>query len=407
MPAVAVTGLGAVTAFGTGVPVLARAVEEGRCAIGPLTLFPHTGRCRLAAEVPALPPAPDGPLPPATRRRLSRSDRFALAAAAEACRQAGLDAGERRRAALFVGGTVGGMQETALAWRRRAAGPDRRWRLSRLVATPVAVSAAAIAQAFGILGPRATFSTACSSGALAVAEAATAVERGIVETAVAVGTDALCHLTYAGFDSLQALDESPCRPFDGSRAGLSLGEGAGALVLENAERARARGRPILAFVLGAGIASDAYHPTAPHPVGRGALSALRSALEAARLSPEAVDYVNAHGTGTRQNDAIEVAVLREVFGARLTEVPISATKSQLGHTLGAAGAIETVVTVLALHGGVLPPTVNLRTPDERWQDLDFVVTPGRRRPLAVAVSSSYGFGGHDVTLVLARNHAGG
>lgn len=401
MPVVAVTGLGAVTAFGSGVPALARGVEDGRCAIGPLTLFRYAGRCRIAAEVPALPPLAAGPVPPATGRRLSRSDRFALAAAAEACGEAGLDADERRAAALFVGGTVGGMQETALAWRRRITGIDRRWRLSRLVGTPVAVSAAVVAQTLGLLGPRATFSTACSSGALAVAEAAAAVERGVVRTALAVGTDALCHLTYAGFDALQALDGSPCRPFDGSRAGLSLGEGAGALVLEDVEYARARGRRILAYVLGAGIATDAYHPTAPHPTGRGALCALRGALAAARVAPEAVDYVNAHGTGTRQNDAIEVAVLRAVFGDRLAEIPVSATKSQLGHTLGAAGAIETVVTVLALDTGVLPPTVNLRTPDEAWRDLDFVVTPGRRKPLALAVTSSYGFGGHDVTLVLA------
>lgn len=398
------TGLGAVTALGGDVAALAAGLADGRCGVGPLTRFAHGGRCRLAAEVPELAPAAAaiGALPPATARRLSRPDRLALAAVEQAIRQAGIDPSLRAAAGLFVGATVGGMGESEEAYRRRRAGADRRWRLSRLLGTPLSTSAAAIAQAFGLHGPRTTYSTACSSSALAIGEAATAVASGRVGTALAVGTDALCRITYAGFDALGALDPRGCRPFDRDRGGLSLGEGAAALVLEDAERARARGVRILARVLGHATTSDAHHVTAPDPEARGALAALRGALAAARVPPEAVDYVNAHGTGTRHNDDMEVHVLREVFGAHLARMPVSSTKAQLGHCLGAAGAVEAVVTVLALDTSLLPPTATLATPDPAWCDLDLVPTPGRRAPLAVALTSSYGFGGHNVTLVFGR-----
>jgi 3-oxoacyl-[acyl-carrier-protein] synthase II len=399
---VAITGLGAVTALGPDVRTLVAGLAEGRCGIGPLTLFAHAGRCRIAAEVPEAVPVPGAAVGPATARRLSRADRFALAAAAEACRDAGLDAELRRGTAIAVGATTGGMRETEEAYRRRRAGEDRRFRLSRMLGTPLSTSAAAVSQALGLFGPRATFSTACSSSALAIVAATEAVRAGRATVALAIGTDQLCRLTYAGFDALQALDPEPCRPFDRQRRGLSLGEGAAALVLEDAAHARARGARVYALVLGHGTATDAYHPTAPHPEGAGAAAALRAALADAGVPPERVDYVNAHGSGTPQNDAVEVGVLRAVFGRRLARVPVSSTKSQIGHTLGAAGAIEALVTVRALSDGLLPPTVNLRTPDPTWADLDLVPVAGRRVPLAVAVTSSYGFGGHNVTLVLGR-----
>ena len=406
MPAgVAITGLGAVTALGGDVGALAAAVVDGRSGIGPLTAFVHQGRCALAAEVPE--GGGGNALPPPLARRLSRADRFALAAADQACRQAGLDAGLRREALLYVGATTGGLRETEEAYRRRRAGEDRRFRVSRLLGTPLATPAAVVSQVLGVFGPRATFSTACSSSALAIAAAANAIRRGRARVALAIGCDQLCRLTYAGFDALQALDPAPCRPFDRERRGLSLGEGAGALVLEDLEQARARGAKVRALVLGAGTATDAHHVTAPHPDGAGARAALMAALAAARLEPAAVDYVNAHGTGTRQNDAVEIAALRAVFGRHLAHVPISSSKSQVGHTLAAAGAIEAVVTVLGLEHGCLPPTLNLRTPDPAWDDLDLVPTAGRRMRIGIAVSSSFGFGGHNVTLVFGRPEVGG
>jgi 3-oxoacyl-[acyl-carrier-protein] synthase II len=306
---------------------------------------------------------------------------------------------------LIVGATTGGMFETEEAYRRWREGHLPRLAVSRVLGTPLASSGVAVAAAFGIGGPQETVSTACSSSALAVARAAELIERGVVATAVAVGTDGLCRLTYAGFDALQALDPERCRPFDRDRRGLTLGEGAAALVLENAEQVSACGRRPLARLLGWGTSTDAHHPTAPHPDGRGALAALRAALAKAAVAPDAVDYVNAHGTGTPQNDVVEMGVLRTVLGARLGRIPVSSSKSQFGHTLGAAGALEGVVTVLALAEDILPPTLGLRAPDPSWADVDLVTEPGRRRALGTALSSSYGFGGHNVTLVLGRGDA--
>lgn len=399
---VVITGLGAVSALGADVPALLTGLADGRCGIGPLTLFTQKARCRSAAQVPETVASTFSGLSRATVRRLSRPDRFALAAALEATRSAGLEPALRRQTALYVGATTGGMFETEEAYRRRQAGEHRRFRVSRMIGTPLANAAAAVSQVLGLYGPQTTLSTACSSSALAIAMAADAVLRGDVPIAVALGTDGLCRLTYAGFDALQALDPERCRPFDRDRRGLSLGEGAAALVLEDADHARARGARVRAVVMGHGTATDAHHVTAPHPEGTGAKAALRAALDAAGVAPGAVDYVNAHGTGTPQNDLVEIGVLRAVFGAGLERVPISSSKSQLGHCLGAAGALEALVTVLALEESLLPATAGLRTPDPAWSDLDLVPTPGRRAPLGVAITSSYGFGGHNVTLVLGR-----
>jgi len=397
---VAITGLGTVTALGSDVSALAAALADGRGGIGALTLFPYRGRCAIAAQVPELTAGVVAALPPATGRRLSRPDRFALAAGTEACRDAGLGPAERRAAAVHVGATIGGMHEVGEAYGRRFTGVDRRLRLSRVLAMPLSTTAAVLSQALGLFGPRSTYSTACSSSALAIAQAAESVRRGAAPVALAVGTDGLCRVTYAGFDALQALDPEPCRPFARDRRGLSLGEGAAALVLEDLDHARARGARVHALLLGDATTADAHHVTAPHPDGLGAAAALTGALAAARLSPDAVDYVNAHGSGTPQNDAVEMSVLRRVLGGRVGRVPISSTKAQHGHCLGAAGAVEAVVTVLALERGLLPSTRGLRAPE--WDDVDFVPEPGRRAALGVAVTSSYGFGGHNVTLVLGR-----
>jgi 3-oxoacyl-[acyl-carrier-protein] synthase II len=399
--AIAITGVGQVSALGGDVAALARGIREGRCGIGPLTLFAHRGRATVAAEAADV-PAIETDLPPAVARRLTRSDRLALAAATEACRMAGLDDAEREHAGVCVGTTTAGMLGTEDEYRRWRAGQHRRIRYSAFAGMPLSTVGAALSQVLGLFGPRTTVSTACSSGALAISAASGMVARGEAPFAIAVGVDSLCRLTYAGFDALQALDPRPCRPFDADRRGLSLGEGAGAVVLERADHARARGATIRALLLGAAVSADAHHVTAPHPEGLGALAALRGALDAAGVSPDAVDYVNAHGSGTKHNDATEVAALRAVFGPRLARVPVSSSKSQFGHCLAAAGALEAVVTVTALADGVVPATVTLGSPDPAWSDLDLVPTAGRRAPLGIAVSSSYGFGGHNVTLVLGR-----
>jgi len=400
---VAVTGLGALTAVGGDVAALLAALVDGSSGIRPLSLFAYGGRAHVAAQIPELPPPP-ALLPLASARRLSRPDRFGLVAAHQACEHAGLDASLRRAATLVVGATVGGMHETEGAYAGWRAGAPR-LRLSRLLGTPLSTTAGVVSQVLGIFGPRATVSTACSSSALAVAEGARAIARGRAAIVLALGTDGLSRVTFSGFDALRALDTQACRPFDRHRQGLSLGEGAAALVLEDLEHARRRGARVHAIVRGFGVSADAHHGTAPHPEGAGMRAALVVALDRAGVPAAAVDYVNAHGSGTRQSDAVEVAVLRQVIGARLPRVPISATKSQVGHCLAAAGAIETVATVLALSEGVVPPTPSLGAPEPEWADLDFVPHAGRRQALGVGVSLSAGFGGHNVALVLAREDA--
>jgi 3-oxoacyl-[acyl-carrier-protein] synthase II len=396
-----VTGIGAVSALGPDVSALRAGLREGRSGIGALTRFAYGGRSDRAAEVPL----EGAGAPPNGIGRLSHADRLARAAAREAVRAAGLAAGDLATATLVVGSTTGGMRVTEEHYWARARGDETRYRLSRLLATPLSTPTDVVAQDLGIGGARRTVATACSSSALAIGLAVETIRRGRTPLAIVVGTDQLCRLTYAGFDALQALDAEPCRPFDRMRRGLTLGEGAGALVLEDLAHARARGARPAVLLAGWATSSDGHHPTAPHPEGAGAIRALAGALADADRSPEAVDYVNAHGSATSQNDAVEMRVLRAVLGARLGSVAVSGTKSQIGHCLGAAGALEAVATIVALEDGLLPPTLRVRDPDPEWEDVDLVRDAGRTAPIARALSASYGFGGHNVVLCFERADA--
>lgn len=412
MRRVVISGIGSWNGFGGGAPAFLDALHAGRCAIGEMTLFPTEAfRTRRAAVAP--PTALGDWVPAPLERRLSRSDRMALAAAREAWRGSGIaDAGlAAERIGVVIGGTTGGMLEAEEALRRRRAGEIPRMRIQDLVAMPVHSSAEAVAALLGCRGPRLTVVTACSSSANAIGLGADLIQEGRAEAVVAGGTDAHCKMTYAGFNALQALDPDVCRPFDRRRAGLSLGEGAAMLVLEEEGHARRRGAEILAELAGYGTSADAHHMTAPDPQGRGAVLAMRRALREAGVDPAEVDYVNAHGTGTVQNDPIETAAIKEVFGAHARALAVSSTKSQTGHCLGAAGAIEIAATVLALRHGFVPPTVNLDEPDPLC-DLDYVPRVAREQRLAVALSNSYGFGGNNTSVVLrsydgsARRRAG-
>ena len=399
MRRVVITGLGSWNAFGAGVPAFLAALRGGACAIGPMTLFPTDGfRTHRAAVAPA-PPAvlPSG----ATEARLSRSDRMALAAAREAWLGSGIaDSGLREdRIGVAVGGTTGGMLEAEELLRRRRGGELARMPARGLVAMPVAATADVVAAAFGCAGLRLTAVTACSSSANSLGLAADFIQDGRADAMLAGGTDAHCKMTYGGFNALQALDPDVCLPFDRRRRGLSLGEGAAMFVLEEESHARRRGADIVAEFGGYGMSADAHHMTAPDPEGRGAVLAMRRALVEAGIEPAAVDYVNAHGTGTPQNDPIETRAIKTVFGDHARRLAVSSTKSQIGHCLGAAGAIEILATVLALRHGFLPPTVNLEEPDPEC-DLDYVPRSAREQRVRVALSNSYGFGGNNTSVVL-------
>jgi 3-oxoacyl-[acyl-carrier-protein] synthase II len=391
MRRVVVTGLGAVTPFGTGVKAYWAGLAAGACAIRPLTLIDAEGfRCRIAAEAPEL----GGGSP-----RRSRADRLALGAALEALDDADLTAADRREAALVTGAVGGGMLEAeAWYWARARGERPRGWPAALRSILPGS-HGEALGHRLGLGGPRHTVVTACSSGAVALAEAADLIADGVVDVALAGGVDALTRMCFMGFNALKLLDPEPCRPFDKDRRGMSIGEGAAFVVLESAERARARGARVHAELAGHGMTTDAFHVTSPEPNGEGMVRAMRAALAAGRLTPAEVGYVNAHGTATPQNDRIEARAIARVFGEGGPLV--SSTKSMIGHTMAAAGALEAVATILTLGEELIPPTATLTTPDP---EVTFDCVPHVAREVAVecAISNSFGFGGQNVTLCFRR-----
>ena len=391
MRRVLVTGLGAVSPFGAGVKALWAGLAAGVCAIRPLRLIDAEGfRCRIAAEVPEIATGSS---------RRSRADRLALAAAREALEDAGLGVEECADAALIVGAVGGGMLEAERWYWARARGERAPGWAASLRSILPAAHAETLAHRMALGGPRHTVVTACSSGAVALAEAAELIADGVVDCAVAGGVDAVTRLCFMGFNALKLLDPQPCRPFDRERRGMSIGEGAAFVVLEADAHARARGAPVYAELAGHGMTTDAYHVTAPQPDGEGMARAMGAALAAGGLPAGAVGYVNAHGTATPQNDRIEARAIARVFGAG--RVLVSSSKSMIGHTMAAAGSLEAIATILALTHETVPPTANLATPDP---EVDFDCVPRVAREVAVehAISNSFGFGGQNVTLLFRR-----
>jgi 3-oxoacyl-[acyl-carrier-protein] synthase II len=405
MGPVAVSGIGAVCGLGWGVEALWEGLRAGRAGFAPIRRFdPSQHRTRLAAEA-GEPPAELARSIPGWRR-LSIADRFALFAALEAAGRAGLEVpfSEDITAGVYFGSSTGGMFESEAFFSDFLKHPShpRKARLSALVSQQVNGPGDAVARHLGATGPVETLSSACASGALALGVALEAVRSGEVDVAIAGGSDSLCQLTYAGFNSLRSVDEVPCRPFRAGRAGMSFGEGAAVLVLEPLERALARGVRPLAVLAGAGSSCDAYHMTAPDPSGAGAAAALTAALGDAGLPPEAVDFVNVHGTGTPLNDAAEWQALQQVFGERAGRMPLVATKALIGHLLGSSGAIEAVATVLCLHEGELHPVGR-----DGEADPELPVSLVTGEPLSLpeartAVSTSLAFGGSNAALVFSR-----
>jgi 3-oxoacyl-[acyl-carrier-protein] synthase II len=391
---VVVSGLGVVSPYGRGWPTFWAGVAAGRCAIGPLTLFPADEfRVRIAAEVPT------AALAGASRRR-TRADRLAIVAAGEAVADAGLAPAALGPAAVVVGGIGGGTFEAeGWYWRLSREGVDDR-RLRPFLRSVLPTSHAdTLARRYRTTGPKETVIAACSSGAIAIGLAADLVRAGVAPVALAGGVDAVTRICFMGFNALRLLDPEPCRPFSADRRGMSLGEGAGFLVLEDGAHARARGARVYAALDGWGLTTDAYHVTAPHPAGEGSVRAMAEALERAGVTARDVGYVNAHGTGTVQNDRAEALALAKLFDP--AEVLVSATKSLIGHTMAAAGALEAIATVLALVHALVPPTASLRVPDAA---IPFDCVPIQARParLTHAMSSSFGFGGQNAALVFRR-----
>jgi 3-oxoacyl-[acyl-carrier-protein] synthase II len=404
---VVVTGLGAVTPVGNTAPETWRAAVAGESGIDWISAFDADGLpVRVAAEVKDFDPA--GLASPKELRRLVRNVLLALQAAKEAVADASLNGYDPMRVGILFGSAIGGfigIMEQGEVLRER--GPDR---VSPYFIPNVLVDAASgqLAISLGIRGPNYAPVSACATGSHAVGEGAELIRRGDADAILAGGTEACIHpLILAGFTAMRGLaveNEDPplaSRPFDATRAGFVMGEGACVLVLEELEGARARGATVYAEVLGYGTSNDAYHMAAPEPEAIGVGEMMRAALERAGVDPKRVGYINAHGTSTPLGDAAETKAIKDVFGEHAYELAVSSTKSVMGHCFGAAGAIEAMMCVLAVRDGVLPPTINYRNPDPSC-DLDYVANESRKADVEVALSNAMGLGGHNACVLVGR-----
>src|SRR5437763_2991929 len=402
---VAVTGVGAVTPLGLDVPSSWRAALAGESGIGWISTFDTDGLpVRVAGEVTGFDPSQV--VSPKEARKLERNVLLGVASGREALADAGLNGFDPTRVGIVFGSAIGGVPgilEQADTLRER--GPSR---VSPNFLPNVLVDSVSgqLAISLGIKGPNYAVVSACATGSHAVGEAAEMIKRGAVDAVLAGGTEAcIVPLILAGFTAMRgpaAEDEDPAlasRPFDATRAGFVMSEGAGALLLEDWESAERRGAQIYAEVLGYGASNDAHHMAQSEPAATGGAAMMAGALEAAGVEPERVGYVNAHGTSTPLGDAAETKAIKDVFGAHAYDLAVSSTKSMMGHTFGAAGAIEAIMSVLALHHGKLPPTINYREPDPDC-DLDYVPNEARAAKVDVALSNAMGLGGHNGCVLL-------
>lgn len=403
---VVVTGIGPVTPVGIGLKAFWDGIVSGRPGGGDVTLFDASEfPVRTAAEVRDFDPTVF--MEPKAIKRTDRAIHFAVAAAKLAWDDAGTPQVEPSRTAVVVSTGIGGLT-TMLAQTRvlfdRGPGKVSAFLVPAMMPN---ASAGQVAMEMGFTGPNTCIVTACAAGAHGVGEGYRYILDGLADVCLAGGTEAvITPLSMAGFAQMQALSRHPdgaraSRPFDAERDGFVLAEGACILVLEEAERAEARGARIYAELAGYGASADAYHITAPEPQGSGAVLATEATLADAGEPPEAVDYINAHGTSTPLNDASETRALKKVFGDHAYKVPISSTKSMTGHMLGAAGAVEAAVAALAIKEGVVPPTINYETPDPEC-DLDYVPNESRKADVRLALSNSFGFGGQNAVLAMRR-----
>jgi 3-oxoacyl-[acyl-carrier-protein] synthase II len=406
---VVVTGYGAVTPVGNDAESSWQALLAGKSGVARIQAFdPSAYPSQLAGEVKEY--EPPTWLDPKEARRLSRFILFALSTTSEALERANLMIGEANaeRVGVLVGTGIGSLQTTQEGcWTVRERGGSR---LSPFFLPQMLPNMAAgqVSKVFGAKAYSSTIITACASGAQAIGEAAEAIRRGAADVMLACGTEAsVCEMGLASFCAIRALSqrndepERASRPFDGERDGLVPAEGAGTLVLEELDHALARGAPIYAELVGYGCSSDAYHMVAPDPGGRGAALSIRHALETSHLAPEDIGYVNAHATSTPAGDLAETKALKIALGEHAQRVPISSTKSMIGHSMGASGAIEAVAAILTMRDNRIHPTVNHDTPDPEC-DLDYVPNKAREARVDAVLSNSFGFGGQNVSLVLKR-----
>jgi len=407
---VVITGLGIVCPVGRDVASTWENLSNGRSGIDHISAFEQDDQwsVRIAGEIRDFDGG--GVVDPKELKRMDRFCAFGVCAADEAARDSGIDfaAGDQTRRGVAIGSGIGGIltieegHEKLLAQGPRKISP---FTVPRLM---INACAGTVSIRLGLRGANTCTATACATGGHAIGAAFHLIQRGDADVMLAGGTEAavspLCIGSFAAMRALSVRNDDPqraSRPFDRDRDGFVLAEGAAVVVLESLDHARARGAKIHAEMVGFGSSGDAGHIAAPDPKGDGARRAMVEALRDAQIDPSEVGYINAHGTSTPLGDAAEVHAVNALFGAHARRLAISSTKSMTGHALGAAGGIETVATVLALRDGVLPPTINLDCPDEGF-DLDFVANTAQERPIRSAINNSFGFGGHNVSLVFTR-----
>jgi 3-oxoacyl-[acyl-carrier-protein] synthase II len=404
---VAVTGVGLVSPLGIGNEDNWNALVAGKSGVGPITRFDATGfACRIAGEVKGFDPSLY-----VEKKEIKKMDTFihyAMAAAKFAMDDSGLPVGDdnRERIAVVIGSGIGGLpiiEETQKNYLQKGVRVISPFFITALIANEAAGN---VSIKYGLKGPNLATVTACTTGAHAVGEAYRMIQYGDADAAIAGGTESvITPLAVGGFAVMRALStrnddpERASRPWDRDRDGFVMGEGAGLVILEEMEAAKKRGARIYAELVGYGLSGDAFHIAAPSEDGDGPARVMRNALLDAGIEPAEVGYINAHGTSTPMGDKVETIAIKMVFGPHAKKVPISSTKSSTGHLLGAAGGVETAICALALHHGVLPPTINYETPDPEC-DLDYVPNEARRARVQYALSNSFGFGGTNACLVL-------
>ncbi len=405
-----ITGLGAVTALGDTINGFWENLLAGRSGIRKITQFDASGLpCQIAGEIPDF--IPTKYIDKKDARRLARSSQIALAAAMNAVEDAGLPETmpEPERSAVYFGTGIGGLdvyEDNNKIYHDRG---YSRVNPFSLPGTLPNMAAFAIGRQFQCLGPNFTITTACATSTQALGEACELIRRGAADIVISGGTEAMIRdFAIVGFIAMRALTsnynehpEQASRPFDLNREGFVFSEGAGALIVEEMEHARKRGAHIYAEIAGHAASSDGFHMAAPDPNAAGPARAMRWALQDAKINPQEIDYINAHGTSTALNDSTETRALKSVFGERAYHVPISSTKSMLGHAMGASGALEAIVCTQAIQHGWIPPTINYETPDPEC-DLDYVPNQSRQVEVDVTLSNSFGLGGQNACLVLKR-----
>ena len=394
-----ITGIGLVTPLGSDTDSFWSALLEGRSGAGDVRSFDTSNLPNhIGCEIKGL----DVPEPIRAHVLGGRCSQLAAIVADQAVRQAGLEPRDRpvSKMALVVGTTMGDVAQFEQQRARRADEPASDADVWCLGNRPLDIMARGVAAMYGLRGPVVTVPAACAAGNYALGLAASMLERGEAETALAIGCEAFSRLAFVGFSRMRAMSSDACRPFSRGRPGLLLGEGAAAILLETEAAANRRGAEPLAFLDGFGLSCDAHHITGPRPDGAGAAVAMQRALARAGLAPEEVDYISAHGTGTALNDRMESVAIHKVFGERARRVPVSSIKALMGHTLGAAGAIEAVASILAMRRDTIPPTWNFVEADP---DCDIDCVPNEPRParLRHVLSNSYAFGGNNSSLVLS------